>query len=124
LATLTRDIGDYSIERTLTVEVLNGTAVTGLAGRTAEMLRSFGYDVISIGNAEHTNYENTVIIHRAGDERTVRAFSDLIRCTNIHRELVPFDELEDIMLNQNIELRADVTLLLGRNFNGRYVSEN
>jgi hypothetical protein len=124
LGTLTRDIGDYSIERTLTVEVLNGTAVNGLAGRTAEMLRSFGYDVISIGNAEFNNHESTVIIHRSGDERTVRAFGDLIRSTNIHREAVSLDELEDLMINQNIELRADVTLLLGRNFNGRYVTEN
>jgi hypothetical protein len=38
--------------------------------------------------------------------------------------VISLDELEDIMLNQDIELRADVTLLLGRNFNGRYVSEN
>jgi anionic cell wall polymer biosynthesis LytR-Cps2A-Psr (LCP) family protein len=38
-------------ERVFTVEVLNGTTVAGLAARTAELLRGFGYDVIGIGNA-------------------------------------------------------------------------
>jgi anionic cell wall polymer biosynthesis LytR-Cps2A-Psr (LCP) family protein len=122
LGTLTRDIEDHLIERTLTVEVLNGTTVNGLAGRTAEMLRSFGYDVISIGNADRNNYDSTVIIHRSGDDNIVNAFADIIRCTNIRREVIP--ELEDDLGNLNIEFRADVTLLIGRNFNGRYVTGN
>jgi len=124
LATLTRDIEDHLIERTLTVEVLNGTAVTGLAGRTADMLRSFGYDVISIGNADRNNYDNTVIIHRSGEDSNVRAFADVIRCNSIQREAILYDEPEDDFFNQNIEYRADITLLIGRDFNGRYVTGN
>jgi len=123
LATLTREIEDHLIERTLTVEVLNGTAITGLAGRTAEMLRSFGYDVISIGNADRNNYENTVVIHRSGDDGMVRTFADVIRCNNIRRETILDDEDND-PINQRIEYKADITLLIGRNFSGRYVTGN
>ena len=120
--TLTREIEHHFTEHSLTVEVLNGTTVTGLAGRTAEMLRSFGYDVISIGNADRNTYESTIVIHRSGDESQVRAFADVIRCTNIRREMVPIGDQEDGSNIQNNELGANITLVLGRNFNGRYVA--
>ncbi|MCL2213674.1 MAG: LCP family protein [Treponema sp.] len=120
LGTLTREIEDHLIERSLTVEILNGTAVNGLAGRTADMFRSFGFDVISIGNADHSNYDSTVIIHRAGDQHLVNAFAEIIRCTNIRREMS--EEQEGNIMNIDIEYKADITLLIGRNFNGRYVT--
>jgi anionic cell wall polymer biosynthesis LytR-Cps2A-Psr (LCP) family protein len=123
LGTLTREIEERFIERSITVEVLNGTAINGLAGRTAEMLRSFGYDIIAIGNADRSNYESTVIIQRSADEAMVKSFADVIRCNNIRREIMP-DEPENEMAVQNVEYKADITLLIGRNFNGRYVTGN
>jgi len=121
LASLTRDIEEHIAGQSLTIEVLNGTAVNGLAGRTAEMLRSFGYDVISIQNADRNNYEDTVIIHRSGSDSMINEFADIIRCNNIRRELV-IDEPDDNQLNP--EYKADITLLIGKDFNGRYVTEN
>lgn len=121
LASLTRDIEEHIAGQSLTVEVLNGTAVNGLAGRTAEMLRSFGYDVISIQNADKNDYEATVIIHRSGSDGMVNEFADIIRCANIRRELIT-DEPDDNQLNP--EYKADITLLIGKDFNGRYVTEN
>jgi len=123
LGTLTRQVEDPYNERSVTVEVLNGTAVNGLAGRTAEMLGSFGYDVISIGNADRSNYESTVIIHRSGDEDMVSAFADVIRCKNIRREFDSLDE-EDEFFNQDVEYKAEFTLIIGRDFDGRYVTGN
>ncbi|MDR1836866.1 MAG: LCP family protein [Treponema sp.] len=122
LGSLTREVEDYLMEQTLTVEVLNGTVINGLAGRTAEMLRSFGYDVISIGNADRDDYENTVIIHRSGDETLVKAFGDIIRCDNIRRDLISYDNWENNPGSQ--EYNADITLVVGRNFDGRYVTGN
>jgi anionic cell wall polymer biosynthesis LytR-Cps2A-Psr (LCP) family protein len=124
LVTLTRQIEDPFGERSPTVEVLNGTAINGLAGRTAEMLQNFGYDVISISNADRNDYDSTLIIHRSGDDSTLKDFADLIRCTNIRRELPSGDEQENVQNIQNLEYKADFTLLIGRNFDGRYVTGN
>ena len=123
LGTLTREIEERYIERNLTVEVLNGTAINGLAGRTAEMLRNFGFDIISIGNADRNNYENTTIVQRTPDDTLVKSFTDVIRCDNIIREIIP-EAKENETDIQDIEYKADVTLLIGRNFNGRYVTGN
>jgi anionic cell wall polymer biosynthesis LytR-Cps2A-Psr (LCP) family protein len=109
-------------DRVFTVEVLNGTAVNGLAGRTAELLRGFGYDVISIGNADHNDYETTLIIDRSGYEDVVKTFGDVIRCDNIRFETLPAENPELEMNIQNFEYRSDFTLIIGRDFNGRYVS--
>jgi anionic cell wall polymer biosynthesis LytR-Cps2A-Psr (LCP) family protein len=123
LGSLTRQT-EGSVQRTTTVEILNGTAVNGLAGRTAEMLRSFGYDIISVGNADRTNYDNTVIIHRSGDESVTKTFADVISCTNIKNEFAPNDEPEGEMDIQPLDYKADITLIIGRDFNGRYVTGN
>jgi anionic cell wall polymer biosynthesis LytR-Cps2A-Psr (LCP) family protein len=124
LGALTRQGEGTVSERVFTVEVLNGTASTGLAGRTAELLRGFGYDVISIGNADHNNNEKTEIIDRSGYEDMANAFAEVIRCENIRHELPDLDDLEiDQEINlQNFEYQADITLVLGRDFNGRYVT--
>jgi hypothetical protein len=121
LATLTRDTEDHPGNQSLTVEVLNGTAINGLAGRTAEMLRSFGYDVISIGNADNSNYEGTIIIQRSGSDSMVDMFANVIRCNNVSRELITEENIEDAY---NYEYKADITLLIGKDFDGRYVTGN
>jgi polyisoprenyl-teichoic acid--peptidoglycan teichoic acid transferase len=121
LGTLTSEVNDRLIEHSLTVEVLNGTETNGLAGKTAEMLRSFGYDIISIANADRSNYERTVIIQRTDDDSMVKSFADVIRCDNIRKEIMP---MESAGAGQSVEYKADITLLIGRNFNGRYVTGN
>jgi anionic cell wall polymer biosynthesis LytR-Cps2A-Psr (LCP) family protein len=121
LSTLTNPADVIYGDRVYTAEVLNGTTVSGLAGRTAELYRGFGYDVISIGNAPHTGYEDTVVIDRSGMEGAAEAFAGIIRCKNIIQEISGGESLEAI---QNIEYRSDFTLILGRDFNGRYVTGN
>jgi anionic cell wall polymer biosynthesis LytR-Cps2A-Psr (LCP) family protein len=120
---LARQIEGAHTERVFTVEVLNGTAANGLASRTAELIRGFGYDVISIGNADRNDYDNTEIIDRAGFEDVVKTFAEVIRCDNIRLEAPPPDTLEPGMgINlQNLDYKSDFTLIIGRDFNGRYV---
>jgi anionic cell wall polymer biosynthesis LytR-Cps2A-Psr (LCP) family protein len=122
MGTLTRQ-SENMAQTTLTVEILNGTAVTGFATRTADILRSFGYDIIDVGNADRNNYDKTLIVHRAGEDVLVNEFADLIRCKNIRREIEMLEDFQAEMDTQNYELKADVTLILGRNFNGRYVTD-
>ncbi|WP_010259575.1 LCP family protein [Treponema primitia] len=124
LAALTRQGEGTLSERVFTVEILNGTATAGLAGRTADLLRGFGYDVITIGNADRTDYEITEIVDRSGYEDMVRTFADIIRCRNIRRDSLMPENIElGIEINiQNLEYRSDFTLIIGKDFNGRYVS--
>ncbi|MDR2078422.1 MAG: LCP family protein [Treponema sp.] len=125
LAALTRKVEGAISERVFTVEVQNGTTTTGLAGRTADLLRGFGYDVISIRNADHNNYERTEIVDRSGYEDIVKTFADIIRCRNIRSEpVIPENiDLGIEMDIQSLEYRSDFTLIIGKDFNGRYVSD-
>jgi anionic cell wall polymer biosynthesis LytR-Cps2A-Psr (LCP) family protein len=124
LGVLTRQTEGSLTERIFTVEILNGTGIPGLAGRTAELLRGFGYDVTSIGNASHSDYEATEIIDTSGSVEGARLFSEIIRCTNLRSETV-IPEDPDMKLNmdlQNLDYRSDFTLIIGRDFDGRYVT--
>jgi len=124
LGTLTRPADGYFTDRVFTVEVLNGTAVNGLAGKTAEVLRGFGYDIISIGNADHSGYERTVVIDRSGMEGMVRNFAGIIRCSNITHEAHSDEGPQGDMSAQSFDYRSDFTLIIGRDFDGRYVTRN
>jgi anionic cell wall polymer biosynthesis LytR-Cps2A-Psr (LCP) family protein len=124
MAALTRQQEGAASDRVFTVEVLNGTGATGLAGRTADLLRGFGYDVIAIGNADRNDYEATEVIDRSGYEAMARTFAEIIRCRNIRSDTRNEEALElGIEINiQNLEYRSDFTLIIGKDFNGRYVT--
>jgi len=121
LNTLTNPAEGIHGDRVYTAEFLNGTTVSGLAGRAAEIARGFGYDVISIGNAPNTGYEHTVVIDRSGVEGAAEIFAGIFRCKIINKESSPRDISEGM---QNVEYRSDFTLIIGRDFNGRYVIGN
>ncbi len=122
LASLVQPSSEAMGDRIFTVEILNGTTVNGLAGRTAELFGGFGYDVISIGNADRNDYENTVIINRTGLQDMVLAFGEVIRCSNVRSDSPTADD-DEIDLNiQNLNYQADITLIIGKDFNGRYVT--
>lgn len=46
---------------TVTLSVLNGSGVVGAAGTAAEKLKSAGFEVTNIGNADRSNYKRTKI---------------------------------------------------------------
>jgi len=58
-----------------TITVLNGTATEGLASRKATELKSFGYNVVSTGNAPNKNFTKTVIVDmRKQDKKYTRNY--------------------------------------------------
>lgn len=97
-------------ELAASVEILNGTRTTGLARRTREIFQSFGYDVVSFSNSENQNVEKTVIIDRRGNPDAAARVAQVIRCANVLTEIP--DAAETVP--------ADVTIILGRDFDGRY----
>ncbi len=92
------------------VEILNGTKTAGLARRTREIFQSFGFEVISFSNAENTNVEKTKVIDRKGNPEVANKIAKIIRCTQVSSEAAPAGSASN----------ADVTILLGKDFDGRY----
>ncbi|MDR0598697.1 MAG: LCP family protein [Treponema sp.] len=113
------------LERIFAVEILNGTNTTGLAARTAELIRGYsGYEVVNVTDADHRNYERTEIIDRTGQEDAANTFAGIINCKNVRFESkIPEDDVAGLDMG-NAEYRADFTLIIGRDFNGRVVTGN
>jgi len=113
------------MERVFTVEILNGTTIAGLASRTAELIRGFNYDVIAIRNADKNDYAVTEVVDRTGMEDVAASFAAVIQCKKIRfEERLPDDELDAGTASRSPEYRADFTLIIGRDFNGRIVTGN
>jgi anionic cell wall polymer biosynthesis LytR-Cps2A-Psr (LCP) family protein len=104
-------------ERVYAIEVLNGTKSQGLARTTSELYQSFGYDVIRVGNARETDYDKTVIIDRIGNQGVATTIGQVIQCANIESTNVAPDSADDY----GSEAVVDFTIILGSDFNGRFV---
>jgi LCP family protein required for cell wall assembly len=58
--------------RGLSVEILNGTDVAGLAARTAARLEQYGCEIVDVGNASEKRDTTLVVDHRASTRRAKR----------------------------------------------------
>ena len=95
---------------TITVEVLNGTRTAGLANRARDLLQSYDFEVMAPNNADNDQYVNTVVLDRKGNLDNAKKVADIIHCTRIYAK-------PDAQMDQAV----DVTLILGKDFDGRYV---
>lgn len=95
----------------LSLEILNGTTTSGLARRTKELFEGYGFDVVSFGNAESNQIRNTVLIDRRGQPDQARRVAEIIRAERIVTDVAA------------AESEADVTIVLGRDFDGTFVRE-
>ncbi|MDR1073737.1 MAG: LytR C-terminal domain-containing protein [Treponema sp.] len=119
LGNLTAPIEGQFSDRVYTIEVLNGTTLNGLAGRTAELLRGFGYDVVAVGNAD-VPYDNTFIIDQLGYQVAAQNLGSIIRCSTFQVRVTDSDaNIEDA--SNMMHYKSDFILIIGRDFNGRYV---
>ncbi len=108
---ITQDSQDN--RRVYVVEVLNGTYQQGLARNASILLENAGYSILRVGNADRMDYEHTAIINHIGNEAAGRTLGDFISCYNI------IDEAID--LASESEEDVDFTLVLGGDWDGRYV---
>jgi polyisoprenyl-teichoic acid--peptidoglycan teichoic acid transferase len=105
---MSEDIFDDKV-LTISIEILNGTETNGLAARTKAIYQSYGYDVLSVANAESLDYEYTVAIDRKGNLEAAKKIASIIKCQKIRSEA-----------KTNTIENPDVTLILGKDFNGSY----
>lgn len=99
-------------DKIFTVEILNGTLSKGLAKRTAEIYQSFGYDVVSVGNADRDDYTTTRIVDHYANPEALKNAAEVIRCRDTAQEGGSPER----------GAVADFTVILGADFNGRYCS--
>ncbi len=99
--------------RSYIIEIQNGTKVQGLAHNTQILLQGAGFEVLNISNAPSNDYEKTQIIDHIGNRDAARGVGDFIRCYTIIEE--------EILENEEDTSNVDFTLILGRDFDGRYV---
>lgn len=97
-------------DKVFTIEILNGTAVRGLAQKTAEIFASFGYEVVSVGNTPEPSVERTSIVDRYGDTAAAETVAAVIRCPVVNKGGTGLPDSSP----------ADFIIVLGKDFNGRY----
>lgn len=102
--------------RVYVIEIQNGTTTQGLARNTAILFQNASYDVLSPVNAPRNDYDETVIIDHIGNMDVAKIVGEFIRCSNI-REATPEEEAESSSLDAGV----DFTIILGKDFDGRYV---
>ena len=102
--------------RVYVLEIQNGTTTQGLARNTAILFQNASYDVLSPVNAPRNDYDETVIIDHIGNMEVAKIVGEFIRCSNI-REATPEEEAESSSLDAGV----DFTIILGKDFDGRYV---
>ncbi|MEN6499913.1 MAG: LCP family protein [Rectinema sp.] len=93
----------------VTIELLNGSGEKGLANNAATLFESYGYQVVSVGNAPSFDYEKTVMYDNDGDKAAFQQVANVINCKNFG----------DAAALPGLR-KANITVILGKDFNGRY----
>jgi anionic cell wall polymer biosynthesis LytR-Cps2A-Psr (LCP) family protein len=100
-------------DKIFTIEILNGTPTKGLAKKAAEIFQSFGYDVLSVDNAEREDTEKTQVLDHFSNPDASKNIADVIRCQSTSLQPASAQDAT----------AADFTILLGKDFNGRYCTK-
>jgi anionic cell wall polymer biosynthesis LytR-Cps2A-Psr (LCP) family protein len=99
-------------DKIFTIEILNGTPTKGLAKKAAEIFQSFGYDVVSVDNADREDYDKTQVLDHFSNPDASKNIASVIRCSTTSQ-----------LAAAQGEAAADFTILLGKDFNGRYCAQ-
>lgn len=88
-----------------TVEVLNGSGISGAAGKVADKLKKAGFEVEREGNAPDFTYDRCMVITHKGRTEGVRRIAALLNCDEIREEV-----------KTGSGKSVDVTVIVGRDF--------
>ncbi len=94
--------GAPGLERRLKIEVLNGSGEPGAARVVGDLLLGYGYDVVSVDNADGFDYEVTHVIDRAGIGASIEELAARVGCDSIFVDLEP-----DLLLDATVILGGD-----------------
>ena len=93
----------------VTVAVLNGTTVQGLAAQVGEEVRAGAFKLGTIGNAARIDQSQSVVLYRDGQARAARAVANRLN----------IDKIEQVdSVNEEIAGSFDVIVLVGSDRGG------
>nr|WP_267507631.1 LCP family protein [Borreliella afzelii] len=116
---LNKELINEGSEEVVKIVVLNGTKVVGLAKKTANIFNSLKFKVLKFGNADKNSYKNTLIINNSDNLEMAVRVGEAIKASNIK----PISEVQTKRLLEldNLDINPDVIVVLGDDFDGRYV---
>ncbi|HQQ72512.1 MAG TPA: LytR C-terminal domain-containing protein [Rectinema sp.] len=100
---------EASQKTVVTIDILNGCGEKGLANTASILFESYGYKVVSVGNAPSFDYAKTIMYDNDGDKAALQQVANIINCRN-------FGDASALPGLQ----KANITIILGKDFNGRY----
>jgi len=89
--------------RQITVEILNGSGVSGVANDVAGKLKAEGFNVLRVGNADSSDYENSQVISRVENMDAAKAVAILLPGAQLLKD-------------ENQEKDVYVTVIVGKNY--------
>ncbi|WP_210380661.1 LCP family protein [Borreliella valaisiana] len=116
---LNKELVNEGLQEIVKIVVLNGTKVVGLAKKTANIFNSLKFKVLKFGNADKNSYKNTLIINNSDNLEMAVRVGEVIKASNIK----PISEVQTKRLLEldNLDINPDVIVVLGDDFDGRYV---
>jgi LCP family protein required for cell wall assembly len=90
------------------LEILNGSINPGQAQSLRNYFIQYGFNVVHYGNAMRNDYERTLVIDRIGRPSLAKRIADIINCKEVYTRI-------------DKTLLVDVTIILGNDFEGKYV---
>ncbi|WKC76468.1 LCP family protein [Borreliella valaisiana] len=116
---LNKELVNEGLQEIVKIAVLNGTKVVGLAKKTANIFNSLKFKVLKFGNADKNSYKNTLIINNSDNLEMAVRVGEVIKASNIK----PISEVQTKKLLEldNLDINPDVIVVLGDDFDGRYV---
>lgn len=102
------DEGPAPIDDDVAIEILNGSGNPGQAQSLRNYFLEYGFNVVHYGNALRNDYEKTLVIDRIGRPSLAKRIADIINCKQVYTRI---DE----------SLMVDVTIIIGNDFEGKYV---
>lgn len=100
------DKNDEVKSKILQVEVLNGCGIAGAGDVITNSLRQKGFDVISTGNYQTFDMDETIIIDRIGIIDNGYRVADSLGITR-----------KNVITQINRNLLLDVSIIIGKDFN-------
>ncbi len=90
------------------IEVSNGNGMTGMAGKSADYLRSYGFNIGRVTNARYFNFDASIILYREG---FLQVAEELARLTPGFHNIEKVDSLERPTIGVRIILGRDLAAI-------------